>query len=146
MKKNFIKLTSNSFTILVLFLLSHNIDKVQEELEKKIKKFSIFFYKTPLIINLSFLKKEINLEKLKNNLSSLGLLIIGIVNCTKEWVALETEKKNIPIFLEEKKIFNLFLKKIHKKKIFLQKKMLKILRLLIFQFDQVKKFMFLMEI
>ncbi|WP_343152419.1 hypothetical protein [Buchnera aphidicola] len=118
MKKDFIKLTGNSFTILVLFLFSNNIKNIQEALEKKIKKYSISFYKTPLMLNLSFLKKKINLEKLKRKLSIIGLLIIGVIDCTSEWIKLETKKTKIPIFLEEKKIFDSFLKSKTKKKMF----------------------------
>ncbi|WP_343153275.1 hypothetical protein RJT62_01380 [Buchnera aphidicola (Mindarus keteleerifoliae)] len=119
MKKNPIKLKSNSFTILVLYLFSNKMEKILSSLYEKMSKYSIFFQNTPLIVNISYLKKKIDLKKLKRKLFNIGILMVGVIGTTSNWIKIENKKEKIPIFLERKKNTDLFLDNINKKKLLL---------------------------
>ena len=79
------ELKGSSFTLSVLHLKTANLEQIKSELEAKIALAPHFFIGAPLVLNLSQITEpSFNIAQLKQLLSELGLVIVGITEASDE--------------------------------------------------------------
>ncbi|WP_343187606.1 septum site-determining protein MinC [Buchnera aphidicola (Periphyllus koelreuteriae)] len=105
-----IKFQGNIFTTLVLYLKSDKLELINYALKKKINESPSFFNNAPIIINLSFFKRELNWNKLKKIILKNNFIILGISECFNLSLKKKIIDSGFPVFsntkslIKEKKI------------------------------------------
>lgn len=95
---DYIDLKGNNFTLLVMYLHTTCIKKIEIALTKKIKKTPYFFnQKTPIVINMSKINHRINWFNLYQIISDSGLCIIGVCCCYDDKLKNIITRSGLPI-------------------------------------------------
>lgn len=96
-----IKLKSNNFTLLVLYLQNDSTKKIKYALQKKIQESPSFFKNAPVILNISQLSCKIDWSSIKYIIQSLKLKIIGFIKCENKKLNKTILDSGIPVFLKK---------------------------------------------
>ncbi|MCW5197725.1 septum site-determining protein MinC [Buchnera aphidicola] len=105
-----IKLQGSIFTTLVLYICSNNINLINNALQKKVQKSPDFFYKAPIILNLSLLPKNSNWKKIQKIIFSNGFLVIGVIECYDSKLKKKILNSGVPIFSNKKNFIQKYTK------------------------------------
>ncbi|QJC34822.1 septum site-determining protein MinC [Enterobacteriaceae endosymbiont of Donacia piscatrix] len=73
-----IKFKQNNFLFYEIYLYNNKPELIYNAIKKKIQHSPVFFKKMPVIVNIYYIKNEINWEKVYNAINSTGINIIGI--------------------------------------------------------------------
>ncbi|CAL4043145.1 Septum site-determining protein MinC [Buchnera aphidicola (Anoecia corni)] len=101
-----IKLKSNNFTLLVLYLQNDSTKKIKYALQKKIQESPSFFKNAPIILNISQLSCKIDWNSIKYIIQSLKLKIVGFIKCKNEKLNETVLDSGVPIFFKTNKLTN----------------------------------------
>lgn len=92
-----IKFKQNNFSFYVIYLYNNKPELIFNAIKKKINHSPIFFKKISVIININYIKNEINWEKVYNAIISTGINIIGVSGCNNKNVIKSINNTGIPI-------------------------------------------------
>lgn len=107
MQKTSIEIKGSTFTLLVLYLKSNNIDLINKSLYKKIQKYPQFFKNAPIILNISNLSlNQENWRKIQEVVISHDFFIVGVTGCKDNNLKQMIIDSGLPVLLEGKNIDN----------------------------------------
>lgn len=100
MKKTSIILKGRNFTVFVIYLNNNCTDSFLYDLKKKINESPVFFKNAPVVINASKLSYKTNWKKIKNDVISSGLFIVGVSECHDSYLKKIILESGTPILSE----------------------------------------------
>ncbi|QJC38462.1 septum site-determining protein MinC [Enterobacteriaceae endosymbiont of Donacia fulgens] len=98
-----IKFKQNNFSFYVIYLYNNQPELIFNAIKKKINHSPIFFKKISVIININYIKNEINWEKVYNAIISTGINIIGVSGCNNKNIIKSINNTGIPILFTNNK-------------------------------------------
>ncbi|QJC36010.1 septum site-determining protein MinC [Enterobacteriaceae endosymbiont of Donacia cincticornis] len=106
-----IKFKQNNFSFYVIYLYNTQPELIYNAIKKKIQYSPIFFKKMSVIVNIFYIKNEINWEKVYNAIISTGINIIGVSGCNNKNIIKIINNTGIPVLFannkDNKKISNI---------------------------------------
>ncbi|QJC35197.1 septum site-determining protein MinC [Enterobacteriaceae endosymbiont of Donacia proxima] len=106
-----IKFKQNNFSFYVIYLYNNQPELIYNAIKKKIKHSPLFFKKMSVIVNIFYIKNEINWEKVYNAIISTGINIIGVSGCNNKNIIKIINNTGTPIlfdnYKDDKKIQNI---------------------------------------
>ncbi|QJC34423.1 septum site-determining protein MinC [Enterobacteriaceae endosymbiont of Donacia crassipes] len=110
-----IKFKQNNFSFYVIYLYNNQPELIYNAIKKKIQHSPAFFKKMSVIVNIYYIKNEINWEKVYNAIISTGINIIGVSGCNNKNIIKIVNNTGTPVLFtnnkDNKKIQNIDNKK-----------------------------------
>ncbi|QJC33604.1 septum site-determining protein MinC [Enterobacteriaceae endosymbiont of Donacia provostii] len=106
-----IKFKQNNFSFYVIYLYKNQPELIYNAIKKKMQHSPVFFKKISVIVNIYYIKNEINWEKVYNAIISTGINIIGVSGCNNKNTIKIINNTGIPVLFtnnkDNKKIQNI---------------------------------------
>ncbi|QJC37649.1 septum site-determining protein MinC [Enterobacteriaceae endosymbiont of Donacia bicoloricornis] len=98
-----IKFKQNNFSFYVIYLYNNQPELIFNAIKEKINHSPIFFKKISVIININYIKNEIDWKKVYNAIISTGINIIGVIGCNNKNIIKSINNTGIPILFTNNK-------------------------------------------